>query len=66
MSRGNKENWTPKSIHRGPSQQRYVSDKRWVKNKLRRMARHVKHFPGDLQAWNLMQNLGWRSPISPI
>jgi hypothetical protein len=35
---------------RHPSSVRYRSEHRWVSNKLRRMARHIKYYPADAQA----------------
>ncbi len=41
-----------------PSSMRYKGERRWEKNKVRRMRRHLKHFPNDLQARDLLSQLG--------
>lgn len=40
-----------------PSSLRYKGERRWEKNKVRRMRRHVKHFPNDLQAARLLSEI---------
>ncbi len=36
---------------RSPSHARYVAEQRWEKNRSRKLARHLKRFPDDLQAY---------------
>lgn len=38
-----------------PSSVRYRNERRWERNKARRMVRHVKKYPADLQARGLYQ-----------
>lgn len=33
-----------------PSSQRYKAEKRWLKNRLRRIERHLRKYPNDKQA----------------
>lgn len=40
-----------------PSSMRYKSERRWEKNKLRRMRRHLRSYPGDLQAKEILDSL---------
>lgn len=37
-----------------PSSARYKGERRWERNKLRRMERHLRRFPNDAQARNLL------------
>ena len=37
-----------------PSSMRYKGERRWISNRLKRMARHLKNFPADLQAVRLL------------
>lgn len=37
-----------------PSSMRYKGEKRWIRNRLRRMERHIRHFPEDVQAVRLL------------
>ena len=40
-----------------PSSVRYRGERRWERNKIRRMERHLKRYPDDLQAKNLLSGL---------
>lgn len=37
-----------------PSQKRYTSEKRWERNRVRRMKRHLRNYPNDQQAASLL------------
>jgi hypothetical protein len=37
-----------------PSSMRYKGERRWLRNKVRRMTRHLKRHPGDRQAQALL------------
>jgi hypothetical protein len=40
-----------------PSSMRYKAERRWEKNKVRRMRRHLKTYPSDLQAERLLRDI---------
>lgn len=42
---------------RHPAAQRYTAERRWEKNKRRRMQRHLRHYPNDSQARRLIESL---------
>ena len=42
---------------KSPACMRYKGERRWESNKVRRMTRHLKSFPNDLQARNLLSEL---------
>jgi hypothetical protein len=42
---------------RSASCMRYKGEQRWVSNKLRRMERHIRRFPEDAQARNILSQL---------
>lgn len=42
---------------RSASCMRYKGEQRWEINKVRRMSRHLKNFPNDAQARNLLSEL---------
>jgi hypothetical protein len=37
-----------------PSSMRYKGEQRWIRNKVRRMMRHLRRYPNDAQARNLL------------
>lgn len=39
---------------RHPAAQRYLFDRRWLTNKVRRMRRYIRQFPNDFQAASLL------------
>ena len=39
------------------SSMRYKGEQRWVRNKVRRMTRHLKYYPNDAQARNLLSQM---------
>lgn len=39
---------------KSPACMRYKGERRWLSNRLKRMARHIKRFPGDTQAVRLL------------
>lgn len=41
-----------------PSSMRYKGERRWVRNKVRRMTRHCKRHPNDAQARELLGQAG--------
>ncbi len=43
---------------KSPSCMRYKGERRWERNKVRRMTRHLKRYPGDGQARDLLGQLG--------
>jgi len=43
---------------KSPSCMRYKGERRWERNKVRRMERHIKHFPADGQAGNILSQIG--------
>jgi len=42
-------------VARHKSSLRYKNERRWLTNRLKRMARHMKHYPDDLQCLTLMK-----------
>jgi hypothetical protein len=40
-----------------PSSVRYRSERRWERNKVRRLRRHLKAYPDDLQAKGLLSQI---------
>ncbi len=42
---------------RHPSSMRYTIEQRWIKNKRRRVRRHLKQYPNDAQASRIMEGL---------
>lgn len=40
-----------------PSSQRYKAEQRWIRNKVRRMTRHLKYYPNDEQAAALLAEM---------
>lgn len=45
---------------RHPAAQRYLAEKRWEKNKLKKVRRHVQRFPEDMQAERALVRLSSR------
>jgi hypothetical protein len=45
--RGGKKNRKFGRAMRRPSHHRYNNEKRWIKNKIRKLVRHCKKFPND-------------------
>lgn len=43
---------------RHPSTARYTADRRWEKNKIRRVKRHLKYQPNDRQAQGWLETNG--------
>ena len=37
-----------------PSSMRYKGEQRWIRNRIRRIERHIRNYPNDTQARNIL------------
>lgn len=53
-NQGGKKNRKIGRYSKSPSCMRYKGERRWIANRLRRMASHLRRFPADTQAARLL------------
>jgi len=51
---GGKKNRKIGRYSKHPSSCRYKGEQRWVRNRVRRIERHIKYYPNDLQARSIL------------
>jgi hypothetical protein len=57
-AKGGKKNRKIGRYSKHPSSMRYKGEQRWLRNRLRRMARHLRNYPNDAQAVRLLAAFG--------
>ena len=51
---GGKKNRKIGRYSKHPSSCRYKGEQRWIRNRIRRIERHIRKYPNDLQARNIL------------
>ena len=51
---GGKKNRKIGRYSKHPASMRYKGEQRWIRNRIRRIERHIRNFPNDLQARSIL------------